>query len=55
MNKHYLYAALIGIAVGVYLAGSKSTTGIYGSFIGSTAANLWTAGNTAGGSGTGAS
>lgn len=50
MHKHaYLIAALAGIAAGVYLAGAASQTGIYGSFVGQTAANLWSAGNTAGG------
>ena len=44
MKKHYLIAALAGAAIGFYLASAPTGTGIYASFVGQTAANLWTSG-----------
>lgn len=47
-HKHqYIWAAVIGVGIGMYLAGAVTGTGIYSSFIGQTAANLWTSGNNA--------
>jgi hypothetical protein len=48
-KKHILLWGLVGVAVGVYLAGAASGTGIYATPIGTTLANLYTSGNTAGG------
>jgi hypothetical protein len=49
MKHKLIWAGVIGVALGMYLGGANSGTGIYGTFVGQTAANLWSAGNIAGG------
>ena len=44
MKHQYYWALAIGAVAGFYLANAQSRTGIYASFIGNTAANVYTAG-----------
>lgn len=45
MKKQHLFIALGAFALGMYLAGQTSNTGIYGTPVGGVLANLWTTGN----------
>jgi hypothetical protein len=46
--KHLWIALGIGAAVGFYLANAQSGTGIYGTPVGQTLANIYVSGNNAG-------
>lgn len=48
-KKHLIIAGVLGVIAGFYLANATSGTGIYSTFIGQTAANIYTSGNNAGG------
>jgi uncharacterized membrane protein len=49
-DKHHMaIAAVVGILAGFWAANAPTTTGIYSTFIGQTAANIYMAGNKLGG------
>ena len=43
-THHLLLVGLAAVAAGMYLAGSTTGTGIYGTPSGSTLSNVWTSG-----------